>query len=110
MEKPDEGYDSTGEVSSLLIVVVLFSNVVDCRPSQESGLLINQSKSEKFRSSSNGEGPEYCRTPDQSYKKAKSSDLHQKARGRRRSRRRARDSSRRERLHREEVLFDIKRF
>ena len=47
MEKPDEGYDSTGEVSSLLIVVALFSNVVDCRPSQESGLLINQSKKRK---------------------------------------------------------------
>ena len=58
MEKPDEGYDSTGEVGSLLIVVALFSNVVDCRPSQESGLLINQSKSEKFRSSSKGERPE----------------------------------------------------
>ena len=82
MEKPDEGYDSTGEVGSLLIVVALLYDVVDCRSSQESGLLINH------------------------IEKTKSSDLHQKARGRRRSRRRARDSSRRERLHREEVFFD----
>ena len=47
MEKPDEGYDSTGEVGSLLIVVALLSNVVDCRPGHESGLLINQSKKRK---------------------------------------------------------------
>ena len=86
MEKPDEGYDSTGEVGSLLIVVALLYDVVDCRSSQESGLLINH------------------------IEKTKSSDLNQKARGRRRSRRRARDSSRRERLHREEVFFDKKRF
>ena len=35
MEKPDEGYDSTGEVGSLLIVVALLYNVVDVvdRPS-----------------------------------------------------------------------------
>ena len=52
VEKPDEGYDSTGEVGSLLIVVALLYNVVDCRPSQESGLLINHiKKNEKFRSS-----------------------------------------------------------
>ena len=82
MEKPDEGYDSTGEVGSLLIVVALLYNLVDCRPRHESGLLINH------------------------IKKAKSSHHHEKARGRRRSRRRARDSSRRERLHREEVFFD----
>ena len=47
MEKPDEGYDSTGEVGSLLIVVALFSNGVDCRPSHESGLLINHIKKRK---------------------------------------------------------------
>ena len=47
VEKPDEGYDSTGEVGSLLIVVALLSNVVDCRPSQESGLLINHIKKRK---------------------------------------------------------------
>ena len=50
MEKPDEGYDSTGEVGSLLIVVLVAlvtSNVVDCRPGHESGLLINQSKKRK---------------------------------------------------------------
>ena len=43
MEKPDEGYDSTGEVGSLLIVVLVALvtyNVVDCRPGHESGLLI----------------------------------------------------------------------
>ena len=82
MEKPDEGYDSTGEVGSPLIVEALLYNLVDCRPRHESGLLINH------------------------IEKTKSSDLHEKARGRRRSRRRARDSSRRERLHREEVFFD----
>ena len=47
MEKPDEGYDSTGEVGSLLIVVALLYNLVDCRSCQESGLLINHIKERK---------------------------------------------------------------
>ena len=47
MEKPDEGYDSTGEVGSFLVVVVLVSNVVDFRPSHESLLLINHMKKRK---------------------------------------------------------------
>ena len=48
MEKPDEGYDSTGEVGFLLIVVARLYNLVDCRPKHESGLLINHIKNEKF--------------------------------------------------------------
>ena len=47
MEKPDEGYDSTGEVGFLLIAEALLYNLVDCRPSHESGLLINHIKKRK---------------------------------------------------------------